>query len=284
MLSFRHTLLFSFLLLLTFDFLSAQIPSFSPAGKVEQIIGNTTINVEYERPLVRGRLIYGGLVPWNEVWRTGAGYCTKLRFSKQVTVGGQTVPAGYYALLTIPGEDEWTIILNKDSTLYSAHDYSADLDVARFRTRPKSTSRYYEALTIDLDLEYENARLYLSWAETQVNFPIMTSTSAETLDYIEELLSAPPSDTVNYAYAAEYLFFARGDMRQALALTERQLATSENEYAYDMRRQIFEYLGYREKALAEVHRAIAFRKANPLDAANQAWSLREWGAHEARLK
>lgn len=280
----RCSILVILFLILATGALSGQIPSLSPLGKLQQNIGNTVVSVEYERPLARGRVVYGGLVPLNEVWRTGAGYCTKLRFSREVIVGGQAVPAGNYALLSIPAEDEWIIMINADTTLYGSRDYDADLDVARFRTRPQSTNRHYEAMTIDLDLEQDNARLYLSWAGTQISFPIATSTETECVSYIDGLLARPLSDTTDYAYAAEYLFFARGDMNKALALTDRQLEAAENEYAYSMRRQIFEHLGYQEKALAEVRRAIAYRKANPLDAANQAWSLREWGRHEARLR
>jgi len=153
--------LFLFIMLLSGGSM-AQIPSFSPMGKIQQEVGNTTIEVEYERPQARGRKTYGGLVPWGKVWRTGAGYCTKLRFSEPVRVGKQSVPAGRYALLTIPGKEEWMVMLNTDTTLYSGHKHDPEKDIARFRVRPTTTSRHYEALTFDIDLEGENARLFIS--------------------------------------------------------------------------------------------------------------------------
>jgi hypothetical protein len=274
--------LFFFVLLLTGG-LSAQIPSFSPLGKIQQVVGNTTIEIEYERPQARGRVIYGGLVPWNKIWRTGAGYCTKLRFSESVMVGEQPVPAGRYALLTIPGEDEWMVILNTDTTLYSGHKHDREKDVARFRVRPTNTSRHYETLTFDLDLEGENARLYISWADTQLSFPITTSTEVETMAYIDGLLTQPLSDTLSYTYAAEYLFFGRKDLNKALRLTELDLQAGNGGYVHRMRMEIFEYLGHKDKAVEEVRQAVKFRKANPLDAENQAWDLREWANHEKRL-
>jgi hypothetical protein len=274
--------LFFFVLFLSGG-LWAQIPSFSPLGTISQVVGNTTIEVEYERPLARGRKIYGGLVPWGKVWRTGAGYCTKLRFSKPVMVGEQSVPAGRYALLTIPSKDEWMVILNTDTTLYSGHKHDREKDVARFRVRPTKASRYYEALTFDLDLEGENARLYISWTDTQLSFPIPTSTEAETMAYIDGLFTRPLSDTLSYTYAAEYLFFGRKDLNKALKLTELDLQVGNGGYVHRMRMEIYEYLGHKDKALEEVRQAVTFRKANPLDAENQAWDLREWANHEKRL-
>ncbi|WP_044102626.1 DUF2911 domain-containing protein [Neolewinella persica] len=261
----------------------AQIPSFSPLGKIQQEVGNTTVEVEYERPLARGREIYGGLVPWDKVWRTGAGYCTKLRFSKAVMVGDQPVPAGRYSLLSIPGKKEWMIILNKDTSLYSGHNHDPEKDVARFRVRPTTTSRHYEALTIDLDLEGENARLYISWTDTQLSFPINTSTEAETMAFIDGLFTRPLSDTLNYTFAAEYLFFGRKDLQKALKLTELDLQAGNGGYVHRLRMELFEYLGHKDKAVEEVRRAVRFRKAHPLDAENQAWDLREWAMHEKRL-
>ncbi|MEO0735011.1 MAG: DUF2911 domain-containing protein, partial [Bacteroidota bacterium] len=110
-----------------------KIPSPSPEGILTQVIGNTTLHFRYERPSVRGRKIFGGLVPYGEVWRTGAGNCTTIAFDHSVVLGKQPVPAGKYALLTVPGPAEWTVILNTDTTLYGAYKYDPARDVIRFR-------------------------------------------------------------------------------------------------------------------------------------------------------
>ncbi len=272
------------LCLLLGEFASAQIPSLSPPGRLQQTVGNTEVTITYERPLARGRTIFGGLVPWGKTWRTGAGYCTKISFSQPVRVGGQSVAAGKYALLTIPNPEEWIVILNSDTTLYSARDHDPGRDVIRTRVRPVTTSRHYEALTFDLDLVAgDNARLYLSWANTQVSFPILTSTADEVSAHIEHLLAQPPNAELDYAWPAEHLFLGRKDFNQALALIDRQMKIGENEYAYNVRRMIYEYLGQPKLARQTVEQAIAFRKANPLDEKNQAWSLAEWTGHAKRL-
>ena len=108
-----------------------QYPSLSPKGQVTQVVGYTEITVDYERPSARGREIFGKLVPWNEVWRTGAGNATRIRFSQDVEVEGQPLKAGYYSLFTIPGHESWTIILHSDTTLYGSYRYNAAGDVLR---------------------------------------------------------------------------------------------------------------------------------------------------------
>ncbi|MEL7162353.1 MAG: DUF2911 domain-containing protein, partial [Bacteroidota bacterium] len=175
----------------------AQLPSLSPLGTVTQVVGNTTIGVSYERPSTRGRQVFGSLVPWGKVWRTGAGYCTKIAFDRPVTVGGQPVPAGKYALLTVPTPTEWTIILNRDTTLYGARDYDPAQDVIRFRVPAKTSTRYYEALTIDLDVIPDDVRLYLSWADVSVDFPIRTDTYETVLQYVNGLLEQPAATEVD---------------------------------------------------------------------------------------
>ncbi|RMG64300.1 MAG: DUF2911 domain-containing protein [Bacteroidetes bacterium] len=98
-------------------------PSLSPSAYLSQQAGDTRIEIWYDRPAARGREIFGGLVPWGEVWRTGAGPCTKIRFDQAVKVGGQAVPAGTFALATIPYPDRWMVILHRDTSLYGAYGY-----------------------------------------------------------------------------------------------------------------------------------------------------------------
>lgn len=119
--------------------LLAQIPSLSPLTELRQNVGNTTVSIEYERPAARGRQVFGGLIPYGKVWRTGAGHCTKLTFSRKAWINNQAVTAGKYSLFTIPTEQEWTIILNRDTTLYGSSDYNPTMDVIRFRVPAHSS-------------------------------------------------------------------------------------------------------------------------------------------------
>lgn len=156
--------------------LLAQQPAKSPAAEIEQVVGNTTIEVDYARPSARGRTIYGDLVPYGEVWRAGANASTKLSFSRPVKIGGKQLAAGVYSLFAIPGKDEWTIILNKDTAAWGSYQYSEALDAVRLTAKPVKIEPYVETFTIGFDaLKDDSATLQLDWANTRVAFPILVS-------------------------------------------------------------------------------------------------------------
>ncbi|HEX8528908.1 MAG TPA: DUF2911 domain-containing protein, partial [Cytophagales bacterium] len=124
------------------------MPQPSPAATVTQKVGLADVTLSYSRPSARGRVIFGGLRPYGKLWRTGANGATKLTFSEDVTVNGTKVPAGEYSLFTIPGKDEWTVMLNKNAKA-SENDYKEAEDAARFKVKPAKTSAPYETFTID---------------------------------------------------------------------------------------------------------------------------------------
>lgn len=272
--------LLTLILLGSSTFFYAQIPSLSPCSHLKHDIGNTTITIDFERPAVRGRAIFGGLVPWNKVWRTGAGQCTKIGFNRAVTIGGQTVAAGKYALLSIPNKMEWTIILNLDTTLYGSRDYDMSKDVIRFKVPAKKAGRFHEGLSLELDYVPDNAVLYISWADVEVSFPIITSTEKEANAHIEKILREPPNKEVEYGWPAEYLFYQRTDFNKAIKLLDRQLALEISEYPIRVKFEIYKYLGYRENALEMVQQAYAFLRTKPYDEENIKWSLNEWQKFE----
>lgn len=265
----KSTVLTFCLLFLAGGSLQAQFSSLSPQTSLTQEVGNTTITVAFERPAARGRKIFGGLVPWNKVWRTGAGYCTKINFSHDVVVGGQPVMAGKYALLTVPGEEEWMIILNKDTTLYGSRDYDSKKDVIRFRVPAKKAGRHFEALSLDLDITPDDARMYISWSAVQVSFPIKTSTEAEAFAYIDSLMAEPLNKKADYAWPAEYLLLKQKNINHVIALANRQLAIEESEYALRLKAEAYAYLGYQEKSLVEADKAIALVKRTYADQPDQ---------------
>ena len=239
-------------------------PSFSPKGNISQIVGNTLISVEYERPSARKRLIYGGLVPWNKVWRTGAGNCTKIAFDKEVTIGGQKVPAGNYSVFTIPNPNEWVVILNKDTTLYGSYHYNSKNDVTRFTVVPKETNRYYETLNFDIELIQHNAKMYISWANTQIQFDIETSINQKMEKLIrEELLTGINQVSNTYAGAASYLAFREMDYENALKLAEKAIELDENnEWVYGIKIEIYERLKLYDNAITEINRELEILNKN----------------------
>ncbi|MBD0777307.1 DUF2911 domain-containing protein [Maribacter sp. ANRC-HE7] len=239
-------------------------PSFSPKGNLSQIVGNTLISVEYERPSARKRLIYGGLVPWNNVWRTGAGNCTKIAFDKEVTIGGQKVLAGNYSIFTIPNPNEWVVIINKDTTLYGSYNYNSKNDVARFTAVPVETNRYYETLNFDIELNQHNAKMYVSWANTQIKFNIATSTNYKMEKLIrEELMTGINQVSNTYAGAASYLTFREMDYETALKLAEKAIELDKNnEWGYGIKIEIYERLKLYENAITEINRELEILNKN----------------------
>src|SRR5712692_11690500 len=149
-----------------------QLPRPSPQAKVSQTVGLTEISVEYSSPTVKGRKIWGALVPFGEVWRTGANQATKVTFSKDVTVGDTAVPAGSYALFAIPDQKAWTLILNKNFNQNGAFAYKKELDVARVQVQPKAIAHRERLAYLVSDFTDDAASLDLVWAKVRGSPPI----------------------------------------------------------------------------------------------------------------
>ena len=145
----------------------AQDKPASPKETVTGKIGNASVEVVYCKPSAKGRKVMGALVPYGEVWRTGANEATTISFDKAVTIEGQKLAAGQYSLFTIPGENEWTIIINSDPKQWGAYKYKKEKDVLRVTVKPGKTT-FTETFTIALD----KIGLSLKWEETEVNVSI----------------------------------------------------------------------------------------------------------------
>ncbi len=148
----------------------------SPNAMIGQTIGTTNVKVTYGRPSVRGRAIFGDLVPYGAIWRTGANEATTITFSNDVMIEGEALAAGTYGLFTVPGEDEWAIVFNSVSEQWGGYNYSADSDVLRVMVAP-SMGAMDEMMTFSFDAVTETeATLTLHWDEVEV--PIMISTGS----------------------------------------------------------------------------------------------------------
>ena len=139
-----------------------------------QQFGDSEIQVAYARPLARGRKIFGGLIPLDSLWRTGAGDCTTLKLKEEVVVGDKKIAAGKYSLFTIPSANEWTIILNSETTMHGTSGYDAQKDVHRFKVKSEKADRFYENFTIEInDINAKGeASLNLIWENTMVKIPL----------------------------------------------------------------------------------------------------------------
>lgn len=145
----------------------------SPASQAMSNIGSAHVHIEYHAPSVRGRQIFGGLVAYNEVWVTGAHSATSIDFSSDVKLNGQTVPKGKYALFTIPGEDQWTVIINKNFEQHLADDYDQNLDVVRLNIEPQKLTETQEQLKYEVkEVSDGKGIITISWADVSINFNV----------------------------------------------------------------------------------------------------------------
>ncbi|HYJ38043.1 MAG TPA: DUF2911 domain-containing protein [Chitinophagaceae bacterium] len=142
-------------------------------AEAKKWVGNTNIKINYTAPAVRGRVIWGGLVPYDKVWVTGAHKATVLEVGKEFEVGDKLVPSGKYAIFTIPGKEEWTIIINKNWDQHLADEYAEADDVVRIKVRPTAKDEPVERLNYEIDQTGERtARIIISWEKLRVPFGI----------------------------------------------------------------------------------------------------------------
>ena len=138
----------------------------SPPAAASGKIGDATVSITYSAPSVKGRKIWGDLVPFDQVWRTGANQCTSFTTDKAISFGGKSLPAGTYGLFTIPGEKEWTIIFNKDSKQWGAYDYKAGEDVLRITATPAKSKAFQEKMNIFV----AHDKVSIDWENLSVKF------------------------------------------------------------------------------------------------------------------
>lgn len=189
-------------------------PQASPGATVKQRVGVTDISVEYSRPGVKDRKIFGGLLPYGQIWRTGANAATKLTFSTDVKLGGTAVPAGSYALFTIPGETEWTVILSKVTEEWGSYSYNQKDDQARIKVKSVAMAEPLETMTIDVqDIRSGKASLVIAWEKTKVPIEIDTDIVAKVKPQIEAAMAG----TGEKPYFAAAMFYYENNLDMARA-------------------------------------------------------------------
>lgn len=239
-------------------------PAPSPYSEVKQVVGITEFTIKYSRPSVKDREIFGGLVPYGEVWRTGANATTKIAFDTEVDFGGQKVPAGEYVLFTIPGESEWTVILYGDTEVANAGLYDQANDAARVTVAPVALNDAVETFTIGFDfLRDGSASLNLDWANTRVPVSIALDTDAFSMATVEAALAKMESWTArDYASASEA--YAKAGKELATATEWMGKAASMNENAFWWQHRYAKMLadqGNVEAAIAAAEKSLATAKA-----------------------
>jgi len=192
-----------------------QTPAPSPFCKMTQKAGLTDITVEYSRPGVKGRTIFGGLLPWGDLWRTGANENTTITFSEKVNIGDQELKAGTYALYTVPNPDEWDIIFYTDSDNWGTPEkYDAAKEAVRFKVKPQELPFTVETFLIDVgSLRNNSCNISLIWERTAVQFEVGLSTDEAVSAAIKSTMAGPSAN--DYYAAGRYYMEADKDMKQA---------------------------------------------------------------------
>ena len=239
-----------------------EFPQASQHAYLKQRVGLTDIEVDYSRPNKNGREIFGGLVPWDKVWRTGANATTKIKFSANVKVGDKDVPAGEYALFTIPKSNEWTIILSKNMDL----PYKEGGDVARVTVSPVKLSDLLETFTIGfIDLRTDGATMLLAWDRTAVPVRLKTNDVEKLSQQIDAAVkSGRELDANFYNSAAGFYLDQNKDLKQAAEWIDKAIAKNPDAYfMYARKAQILAKLGNKKDAIAAAEKSNQILESRP---------------------
>ncbi len=253
-------------------------PAPSPVGKLEQKVGLGTITIEYSRPSKKDRIVFGDLVPYGKTWRTGANASTKVTFSDDVEVGGIKVAKGTYALFTIPGENEWDVILYSDLTSWGVPEpYDVTKEVAHIKVTPELIPYTVETFLIDVnDLRNESASINLVWETTMVTIKLRFDTDSKVVKSIEKVMAGPSSN--DYYNAARYYYDTNKDLNQAITWIQKANQMDPQFWKLRVEALILAKLGRKPEAIAvaEKSKAMAIEAKNDEYVKMNEESIKEW--------
>ena len=239
-------------------------PTLSPFSKISQQVGLTDVTLQYSRPSAKGRIVFGELVPFDQVWRTGANAATKITFKEVAKIGGKTIQPGEYAIYTIPGENRWIIIIHSNTSLRSIAGgaYKPSNDVFRFEIAPKNNN-YVETFTCQFSQVKTNALILdITWENTLISIPIEVEVDKKIESQMLHFMKTPaniPHRT--YFEAAQYYSNNGKDLNNALSFIESALEKSPENFRYGLlKAKILAKMNNYEGALVVVEIANTWAK------------------------
>lgn len=236
-------------MVLTADAQAIKTPAPSPTQMIRQDFGISSVELVYSRPGIKGRKVFGKLVPYGEVWRTGANSATRIKFSDDVSIGGHALKAGEYAIFTIPNEKSWDIIINKGSQNWGT-EYHQEDDLFRVTVPSTKLDDAVESFTMNFaNVKSGSMDLQIMWDKTLVNVPITADVDKKVMAQIDNAMN---KDNHPYFQAAMYYMESGRDMNQALAWLDK--AAEQNPKAFWIQYQ-------RANALVRLNRKDEARKA-----------------------
>lgn len=253
--------LFCLSLIATLSFAQSQelnLPRPSQHAVVTQRIGITDITVNYHRPLTNGRKIWGGIVPYGEVWRAGANENTTITFSDPVTIEGKPLDAGTYGLHMIPNENEWTVIFSKAATAWGSFSYKQDEDALRVTVKP-AAAEPHDALTYDFDqLKPDSAVVTMRWDKVAVPFSVAVDVNKVVAASLQkQLRGLPQYDWQAWDDAANYFVAAKFDLPQGLKDVDQSIQIEERYDNLMTKANILDAMGQKDQATVARNQALS---------------------------
>jgi len=235
------------------------VPAPSPSVTVKQNFGISSVELSFSRPGVKGRKIFGDLVPYDKVWRTGANSPTTITFGDDVTIGGKNVPAGKYGLLTIPGKDEWTVIITKSTDVSSPSAYKEANDVVRVKVKPVELAFPIETFNIVFDnIKPTSMDAVILWDKTVVPFNITTEIDSKVTAQIDQLMK---TDKPPYFQAAMYYLENGKDLEKAVTWMDKAIEENPKAFwVYHNKANALVKLGKKKEAVEAANKSIELAK------------------------
>ena len=239
------------------------LPRVSPKAVLTQTIGLTDMKVTYSRPGVKGRAIWGGLVPLNEVWRTGANEATTFETSDAITVAGQKLPAGTYSFFTVPATDEWTIVFSNAKGAWGSSEYTEKNDALRIKVKPQSAP-HEEWMSFSFDnLTPAGGELALRWEKVRVAVPIQVDVNEKALANARAAVSSMKADDWRTPFrAAQYFFGVDANIPEATEWAQKSVSIQQNYFNMSLLADMQMKAGKTKDAIATAEKAVQLGKSD----------------------
>lgn len=239
-----------------------KLPAPSPTATIKQDFSTSSIEIVYSRPSMRGRKIFGDLVPFGKVWRTGANSATKIVFNEDVSLNGHALKAGSYALYTVPGEKEWKVIINKGISNWGVSGFDAKDDIAEFTVPVAKTGEPVQSFTISVDnITGTKCDIVLSWENTKVSIPVTADNDKRITDYLEKSINQPKRP---YQQAANYYLETGKDLNKALTYADKAIEENKDAFwLYWLKARIYQKMGNKKEALAAAQKSATLAASTP---------------------
>ncbi len=241
-----------------------KLPSLSPKSTLHQEFSTSFIEISYSRPSARGRNIYSEVVPYGQVWRTGANAATTVKFGEDVIIAGKTVKAGIYSLYTIPNKDQWEVILNENTGNWGAAGYDKEDDVVRLIVKTKPLKDPVQTFTINIEnITFNSCEIELSWDKAKVAVPVTSNNEERVAAYIEKGVNQP---VVPYHHAAGYYYETGKNLDKALEYVNKAIEQNPKAfYLYYHKARIAQKLGKKDEAMKAALASIELSKGTPYE-------------------